>query len=90
MLTLGSLVFTANAQEAPKYRRSALSMIRIDGKFATPNDDQVDQAWNSYPFPDKYDKLDIKVRSQSCQKSLMEQRSPKICFLPKMTQWPRH
>jgi cell division inhibitor SulA len=61
MLTLGSLVFTANAQEAPKYRRSALSMIRIDGKFATPNDDQVDQAWNSYPFPDKYDKLPIDV-----------------------------
>lgn len=55
----------AFAQESVKdfkYRRSSLSMILIESdKF--PNKDAVMSSWNNYPFPDKYNKHNIDLKS---------------------------
>ncbi|MFM7684267.1 MAG: hypothetical protein ACKO7P_16235 [Bacteroidota bacterium] len=45
-----------------KYRRSSLSMILIESdKF--PNKDAVMSSWNNFPFPDKYNKHNIDLKS---------------------------
>lgn len=63
-----AIVFTSsllNAQtqnEEIKYKRSSLSMILIESdKF--PNKDAVMSSWNNYPFPDKYNKHNIDLKS---------------------------
>jgi len=67
VLTVACLVGTtqAFAQESSKdfkYRRSSLSMILIESdKF--PNKDAVMSSWNNYPFPDKYNKHNIDLKS---------------------------
>ena len=42
-----------------KYRRSSLSMILMESE-SFPNKDAVMNSWNNFPFPDKYNKHDIK------------------------------
>jgi len=67
VLTVACLVGTTQtfAQESSKdfkYRRSSLSMILIESdKF--PNKDAVMSSWNNYPFPDKYNKHNIDLKS---------------------------
>lgn len=45
-----------------KYRRSSLSMVLIESE-TFPNYDDVMASWNNYPFPDKYNKHDISLKS---------------------------
>ncbi len=45
-----------------KYRRSSLAMILIESK-SFPDKDIVMQAWNNYPFPDKYNDHNVDVSS---------------------------
>jgi hypothetical protein len=67
VLTVACLAGTTQtfAQESGKdfkYRRSSLSMILIESdKF--PNKDAVMSSWNSYPFPEKYNKHEIDLKS---------------------------
>ncbi|WP_213524097.1 hypothetical protein [Nonlabens sp.] len=67
VLTVACLIGTtqAYAQESNedfKYRRSSLSMILIESE-SFPNKDAVMSSWNNYPFPDKYNKHDIDLKS---------------------------
>ncbi len=67
VLTVACLVGTTQtfAQESSKdfkYRRSSLSMILIESE-SFPNKDAVMNSWNNYPFPDKYNKHDIDLKS---------------------------
>jgi hypothetical protein len=67
VLTVACLVGTTQtfAQESSKdfkYRRSSLSMILIESE-SFPNKDAVMSSWNNYPFPDKYNKHDIDLKS---------------------------
>jgi len=48
--------------QAFKYSRSSLSMILIESE-SFPNKDAVMSSWNSFPFPDKYNKHDIDLKS---------------------------
>lgn len=57
--------FSLSAQEAPsdmKYRRSSLSMAIIESENF-PNKDAVMSSWGNYPFPDKYNKHNIDLKS---------------------------
>ncbi|MDR0691636.1 MAG: hypothetical protein LBF69_01200 [Prevotellaceae bacterium] len=45
-----------------KYRRSSLAMILIDAN-GFENKDIILNSWNNYPFPDKYNKHDISVKT---------------------------
>lgn len=45
-----------------KYRRSSLSMILIESENF-PNYDDVMNSWNNYPFPDKYNKHELNIKS---------------------------
>lgn len=45
-----------------KYRRSSLSMILIETDNF-PNKEAVMSSWNNYPFPDKYNKHEIDLKS---------------------------
>jgi hypothetical protein len=45
-----------------KYRRSSLSMILMESE-SFPNKDAVMNSWNNFPFPDKYNKHDIDLKS---------------------------
>jgi hypothetical protein len=57
-----NLGFAQDLNNDFKYRRSSLSMILIESdKF--PNKDAVMGSWNNYPFPDKYNKHDIDLKS---------------------------
>jgi hypothetical protein len=59
---LGIVGTKAQTTESFKYRRSSLAMILVDaGKFE--NKDIVLNSWNTYPFPDKYNKQDIPVKT---------------------------
>jgi len=67
VLTVACLVGTTQtfAQESSKdfkYRRSSLSMILIESE-SFPNKDAVMSSWNNYPFPDKYNKHEIDLKS---------------------------
>lgn len=67
VLTVACLLGTIQtfAQESSKdfkYRRSSLSMILIESE-SFPNKDAVMSSWNNYPFPDKYNKHDIDLKS---------------------------
>jgi hypothetical protein len=69
VLTLGCLIaaFQTFAQETSqdfKYRRSSLSMIMIESE-SFPNKDAVMSSWKNYPFPDKYNKHNIDLKSFS-------------------------
>lgn len=57
--------FSLSAQEAAsdmKYRRSSLSMVLIESENF-PNKDAVMSSWGNYPFPDKYNKHNIDLKS---------------------------
>jgi hypothetical protein len=59
------ILFTAlyvNAQSPTEFRRSSLSMILLESDNL-PNKDAVMGSWNSYPFPDQYNKHDIALKS---------------------------
>jgi len=45
-----------------KYRRSSLSMILVESDNF-PDKEAVMGSWNNYPFPDKYNKHDIDLKS---------------------------
>lgn len=45
-----------------KYRRSSLSMILIETDNF-PNKEAVMSSWNNYPFPDKYNKHEVDLKS---------------------------
>jgi len=67
VLTITHLIGTTQtfAQESSqdfKYRRSSLSMILIESE-SFPNKDAVMSSWNNFPFPDKYNKHDIDLKS---------------------------
>jgi len=67
VLTVACLVGTTQtfAQESSKdfkYRRSSLSMILIESDNF-PNKNAVMSSWNNYPFPDKYNKHNINLKS---------------------------
>lgn len=60
-----SITSQTKAQESKqdfKYRRSSLSMILIESE-SFPNKDAVMSSWNNCPFPDKYNKHDIDLKS---------------------------
>ena len=60
---LGLFNNKATAQEQDfKYRRSSLSMILIESE-SFPNENEVFASWNNYPFPDKYNRHNIKTKS---------------------------
>jgi len=44
------------------YRRSSLSMMLIESE-SFPNKDAVMESWTNYPFPNKYNKHNIKLKS---------------------------
>jgi hypothetical protein len=61
---LGTVSFS-QAQETPvdvKYRRSSLSMILVESENF-PNKEAVMGSWNNYPFPDKYNKHNVNLKS---------------------------
>ena len=58
---LGIVSAKAQTQDF-KYRRSSLAMILIDAN-GFENKDIVLNSWNNYPFPDKYNKHDISVKT---------------------------
>jgi archaellum component FlaF (FlaF/FlaG flagellin family) len=53
---------TDDLVESMKYRRSSLHMVLIESE-SFPNKDLVMASWNNYPFPDKYDKHEIELKS---------------------------
>jgi hypothetical protein len=55
-------VSAQNATQDLKYRRSSLSMILIESE-SFPNKEAVMGSWNNYPFPDKYNKHAIDLKS---------------------------
>ncbi|MDR2449581.1 MAG: hypothetical protein LBD52_06440 [Prevotellaceae bacterium] len=59
---LGIVGTKAQTTESFKYRRSSLAMILIDANNFE-NKDIVLNSWNSYPFPDKYNKHDISTKT---------------------------
>ena len=58
---LGIVSAKAQTQDF-KYRRSSLAMILLDANNFE-NKDIVLNSWNNYPFPDKYNKHDIPVKT---------------------------
>ena len=64
VLMLGSIALFAQQNELPKYQRSSLHMILLNTDEPTlPNaidfSKNISEAWESYPFPDKYDEHEI-------------------------------
>lgn len=62
LFLLGFISVNAQDNKDIKYRRSSLSMILIESD-QFPNKDAVMGSWNNYPFPDKYNKHDIALKS---------------------------
>ena len=66
LLIILSISFTgkidAQGEQDFKYRRSSLSMILIESDNF-PSKQAVMKSWSSYPFPDKYNKHDIDLKS---------------------------
>lgn len=64
LVLLGSTIVghcLAQEQEM-KYRRSSLAMVLIESD-RMPNQEDVMNSWNNYPFPDKYNKHNIDLKS---------------------------
>ncbi|MDR0414797.1 MAG: hypothetical protein LBH84_05205 [Prevotellaceae bacterium] len=61
-LALGAVGAKAQTAETPKYRRSSLAMVLVDANNFDRKD-VVLRSWNSYPFPDKYDKHNIPFKT---------------------------
>ena len=66
-LTMGISFLFAQQNGLPKYQRSSLHMILLNTDEPTLDDaidfsDDISDAWQNYPFPDKYDqhKIDFK------------------------------
>jgi hypothetical protein len=65
LLMLAFFTIAINAQNSAqelKYRRSSLSMILVESENF-PNKDAVMDSWNNYPFPDKYNKHNVDLKS---------------------------
>jgi hypothetical protein len=62
LFLLGFISVNAQDNKEIKYRRSSLSMILIESD-QFPNKEAVMGSWNNYPFPDKYNKHDIAMKS---------------------------
>lgn len=62
LFLLGFISVNAQDNQEIKYRRSSLSMILIESD-QFPNKEAVMSSWNNYPFPDKYNKHDIALKS---------------------------
>lgn len=54
--------YAQNSLQESKYRRSSLSMILLETDNF-PNKEAVLKSWNNYPFPEKYNKHEISVKS---------------------------
>ena len=52
------MVSAVNAQEKMEYRRSSLNMILLESE-SFPKKERVVVAYNSHPFPDKYNEHSI-------------------------------
>lgn len=49
-------------QQDYKYRRSSLTMVLIESE-SFPNKEAVMGSWNNFPFPDKYNKHEVDLKS---------------------------
>ncbi|MDR0687454.1 MAG: hypothetical protein LBF55_02060 [Prevotellaceae bacterium] len=61
-LAVGAVGANAQTAENAKYRRSSLAMVLVDANTFDKKD-VVLRSWNSYPFPDKYDKHNIPFKT---------------------------
>ena len=64
VLMLGSIALFAQQNALPKYQRSSLHMVLLNTDEPTLPDaldfsKEISEAWESYPFPDKYDQHKI-------------------------------
>lgn len=64
VLMLGSIILFAQQNGLPKYQRSSLHMILLNTDEPTMDDAidfsaDISDAWQTYPFPDKYDQHKI-------------------------------
>jgi hypothetical protein len=66
VLTISTMCLFAQNNQEVKYRRSSLSMILITSD-EFPNKEAVMSSWNSYPFPDKYNRHEISLTSVDAQ-----------------------
>lgn len=62
LLKITSQTFAQESNKELKYRRSSLSMILIESDNF-PNKEAVMSSWNNYPFPNKYNKHEIDIKS---------------------------
>ena len=64
VLMLSSIALLAQQNDLPKYQRSSLHMVLLNTDEPTLPDaidfsKDISEAWQSYPFPDKYDQHEI-------------------------------
>lgn len=57
-----SLTYSVTSQDESKYMRSSLSMVMLESE-SFPDKENVMKSWNNYPFPDKYNKHNIELKS---------------------------